>query len=117
MNAVKLDRWEHHILAARERGQTIKAYAREHGLSAGTLYCASQMMLHRDRSTSSTSLTSVASTATSAFVAVKMRASVEPAALRVQLRNGVALELRCSATDGAVMHQLIAALGELPCSD
>jgi hypothetical protein len=32
MNAVKLDRWEHHILAARERGQSIKAYALEHGL-------------------------------------------------------------------------------------
>ena len=97
---VNLDRWGPHLLAAKREGKSLTQYARSRGLSRYTLYAARQMLRSVGSKPGAERRPRAVSKAApqSAFSAVKLLAPGTPsggsaAQLRVQLPNGVRLEL------------------------
>jgi transposase-like protein len=97
--------WEGHVSAARRQGKSLRAYAQEHGLSAWTLYEASRRLRGTVKS------------AGGGFAKVAiMPAPSFAAALRVQLANGVKLEVPIEAGDPVALAAALGVLAQLPCS-
>ena len=88
--------WLDHLRAARQQGQTLKAYAQAHGLSVGALYTARSTLKRRG----------VLSEPAAAPTLVPVRIAPPGAAFRVHLPNGVVVEVAShaeSATCAAVL--------------
>ena len=113
---VNLARWSPHLAGAHREGKSLKQYAREHGLSAYTLYAARQMISRGDRARGTPRMSRFAPKRTlpiaSAFAAVKIAAPMSALAprLQAQLPNGVRLELVWSGVETELLSAAIEAL-------
>lgn len=116
---VSLARWRPHLKAAEREGKTLRAYAREHGLSPYTLYGARSRLrrMHAEGGSSSPFAAVRVKTAATkpGSASVSLLCEPEPR-LQVRLPNGVALELKCGSAQNAVLDWLLRTLAQLPCS-
>jgi hypothetical protein len=119
------DRWARHLAAAEREGKTLVQYARERGVSVGSLYTA-RYLARRTRASHSTRSARLRDSTLrraggSPFVPIKLSSSVSlpetNARLRAQLPNGVALEVSLGDEHGALLRTLLETLAQLPCSD
>ena len=109
---VKLDRWKPHLDEARRLGLSVAQYAREHGVSSGTLYAARQMLLRSERERKRRSVV-----AATPFIAVRIsEPAPRPVPVRAQLVNGVVMEMLVDGDSALALGALVSALGALPCS-
>jgi hypothetical protein len=76
--------WLEHIEAARRNGQTLKQYAKAHGLAVGSLYNARSVFKRTKRKQA---------IAPSAFVPVRIEAAAAPIRCRLQHAAGWQLEM------------------------
>jgi len=107
-------KWEGHVEAARREGKAIRRYAAEHGLSAWSMYSARQQLIKRQAGAASKPAVPSVPVANNAFATVRLAPLAAP--LRVQLPNGVKLELAIGAADSATLVAAINVLAKLPCS-
>ena len=122
---VNLKRWSAHLDAAQRQGQSVAAYAAEHGLSRHTLYAAARALRdagkHRTQTQAPVRGASTKKSATSPFAAVRISPVVPAPApdpvpqLKVQLPNGVILYIEGLSVP-MQMSALLATLGALRCS-
>ena len=84
--------WLDHLRAAREQGQTLKAYARAQGLSVSALYSAHSALKRRGV---------LSEPAPPAPTFVPVRITPAAAAFRVHLSNGVVVEVAPHAESAA----------------
>ena len=114
---INIARWQPHLAAAERGGQTVAAYAAEHGLSRHTLYAASKAL--REGGHRGDGKARRRKKAAPAFAAVRMAATQSPQAevsrLRAQLPNGVVLHFE-GAGSPTQLATWLTALGALPCS-
>ncbi len=105
---IDLTRWLPHVEEARRRGQTLKAYAAQEGVSLNSLYRASQALREEPV------LKGGPPTGTGAFVPVRVTPSRAASVLRVaaQLPNGVSLQVEMGSGELAAV---VASLGALRC--
>lgn len=105
---VDLSRWLPHVEEARRRGQTLKAYAAQEGVSLSSMYRASQALREVPAPENG------APVSAKAFVPVRVRPSRPASVLRVaaQLPNGVSLQVEVGASD---LTAVVASLGALRC--
>ena len=106
---IDLTRWLPHVEEARRRGQTLKAYAAQEGVSLNSLYRASQALRETPAVEAGTP------SGNGAFVPVRVAPSRAASMLRVvaQLPNGVSLQVETGAGELAAV---VASLGALRCS-
>jgi hypothetical protein len=114
---IDMARWLPHLKAAKRRGQSVAAYAAEHGLSRHTLYTAARVL--RESGRAAAGKPQRRAEATAAFAAVRVAAPAAPhpgpVRLRAHLPNGVVLHFEGDGTPGQLAAWL-AALQGLPCS-
>jgi len=113
MAQVNVKRWQGHLEAAAKAGVSIARYAREHGVSAHTLYAAKQAIESGARAAVARRRVTVRVTGpTSSFVPVRLAAT--GAGLSAQLPNGV--ELRFGVLDEPGLGAVVRLLAGLACS-
>ena len=114
---INLARWQPHLAAAQRRGQTVAAYAAEHGLSRHTLYAAAKTL--RESAKASDGQVRRRKKPVPAFAAVRVSALQPPppevSRLRAQLPNGVVVHLE-GASSPPQLATWLTALGALACS-
>lgn len=102
--------WAAHVRAAERAGVSIYRYAREHRVSAWSMYAA-----RRELRKAQTTRSAPAEARGDAFVRVALVApQVRSVPVRAVLTNGVRVEL--DPSDPASLSSVLAALAELPCS-
>jgi hypothetical protein len=113
-------KWIAHLETAQREGKTLSSYAREHGLSARSLYKARQRMRQLPGGAKNAQMRTQQGSA-SPFVEVKL--SSPPAAappprarLWAHLPNGVNVELLCTSADAELLVAMMDSLGRTPCS-
>jgi hypothetical protein len=110
---VNLERWGVHVRAALAAGQSLRAYAREHGVSRHTLYAAQTLMRRRGELPALPPKAPRAlSRSPGAFVPVAVRSGLSVTA---QLPNGV--RVQCEVGDDVALQRVLAHLAGLSCSD
>lgn len=101
--------WSAHLQACEASGQTLKAYADVQGLDAQSLYRAKSAL--RARAMCMQATHTVSKTAAT-FVRVDTSESKSPDGVcSVRLRNGITVDIRCSASQWS---SLLAAIAQLP---
>lgn len=102
-------RWAGHLAAARREGKSLAQYAREHRLSASSLYGARYAERRAEHARP------VAGT----FVPIKITEaapSMSSARVRASLPNGIVLEMFVREQDSPMLGALLSSLANLPCS-
>jgi hypothetical protein len=113
MAQVNVKRWQGHLEAAAKAGVSIARYAREHDVSAHTLYAAKQTIESGARAAGARRRGTVRATGrTSGFVPVRLAAT--GAGLSAHLPNGI--ELRFSALNEPGLGAVLRLLAGLACS-
>jgi hypothetical protein len=113
MAQVNVKRWQGHLEAAARAGMSIARYAREHGLSAHTLYAAKQTIESGGRAAVARRRAAArASGPTASFVPVRLAGP--SAGLVARLPNGT--ELCFGSVDEANLGAVLGALAGLACS-
>jgi len=111
--------WILHIEAAQREGKMLSVYAREHGLSAHSLYKARRRM--RESANTVETTQPMTSESISPFTEVKLGASPGVAAPRARLwahlPNGVNVEFLCTNADVELLVAMMDSLGRTACSD
>jgi hypothetical protein len=112
-------KWIAHIETAQREGKTLSSYAREHGLSARSLYNVRQRMRRLSGGAKNAQMRAQQESA-SPFVEVKVSSTPAVAAPRARLwahlPNGVNVELLCTSADADLLVAMMDSLGRTPCS-
>ncbi len=112
-------KWIAHLETAQREGKTLSSYAREHGLSARSLYKARQRMRRLSGGAKNAQMRAQQESA-SPFVEVKLSSTPAAAAPRARLwahlPNGVNVELLCTSADADLLVAMMDSLGRTPCS-